>query len=169
VHGGARLSSLPEEGNSSRAAPVLLLLSLVTATVVVAGCARAVPVQAAPSATEVGCAEVMVRLPDALGDRQRRETTGQSTAAWGRPQEQVTLRCGADPLPPTTDPCVSVDGVDWVLRQAGGSDRATTYTSYGREPAVELTLEGENPSGADLVLADLSAAVAVLASARACS
>ncbi len=111
----------------------------------------------------------MVRLPDVLGDRQRQETTGQSTAAWGRPQDQVTLRCGADPLPPTTDPCVSVDGVDWVLRRPGASDGATTYTSYGREPSVELTFEGENPFGTDLVLADLSAAVAFLPSSRSCT
>jgi len=110
-----------------------------------------------------------VRLPEVLGDRQRQETTGQSTAAWGHPQEQVTLRCGADPLAPTTDLCLSVDGVDWVLRRSGGPDTTTTYTSYGREPAVELALQGENPSGADLVLADLSAAVAFLPASRTCT
>ena len=167
MHGRARLSS-QRGAVSSRAARALLLLCLATAAGV-SGCARAVPVQAAPSATEVDCAEVMVRLPDVLGDRQRQETTGQSTAAWGRPQDQVTLRCGADPLPPTTDPCVSVDGVDWVLRRPGASDGATTYTSYGREPSVELTFEGENPFGTDLVLADLSAAVAFLPSSRSCT
>ena len=54
-------------------------------------------------------------------------------AAWGDPA--VVARCGLDPLGPTTDDCVSVDGVDWVVRTLSDGSAATTY---GRDPAIEV-------------------------------
>ncbi len=56
-----------------------------------------------------------------------------AVAAWGDPA--IVARCGLPALTPTTDPCVTVDGVDWVARQ--GRD-ATTMASYGTNPAVEV-------------------------------
>jgi hypothetical protein len=56
-----------------------------------------------------------------------------SVAAWGDPA--VIARCGLDPLGPTTDDCVTVDGVDWVVRSLSDGSAATTY---GRDPAIEV-------------------------------
>ena len=44
-------------------------------------------------------------------------------------------RCGLDPLGPTTDGCVTVDEVDWVVHTLSDGSVATTY---GRDPAVEV-------------------------------
>lgn len=121
------------------------------------------PVEPGPGATDPACAQVLVQLPSELNGAPRRETTGQSTAAWGDPA--VELRCGVQPLGPTTDPCVPVAGVDWVFREIGGN---TTYTTYGRVPAVEVRLPGRNPAGADVALDAVSAAVGFLTAERQC-
>lgn len=118
-----------------------------------AGCARTADVEVAPLADDPLCAEAMVALPDDLDGRARLETTSQSTAAWGDPA--VTWRCGLEPLGPTTDECYSLGGVDWVARTVEG---ASTFTSFGRTPTVEVRIpDGE--AGTDLVLATLAAGV----------
>lgn len=60
-----------------------------------------------------------------------------SVAAWGDPA--IIARCGLDPLAPTTRDCVTVDGVDWVVRQLSDGSAATTY---GRDPAIEVLAPG---------------------------
>jgi len=79
-----------------------------------------------------------VRLPDTFEDQQRRWTDAQSTAAWGEPTK-VQFACGVQPLGPTTLPCFTVDGVDWVVDDS----EAPIYriTTYGREPAAQLILD----------------------------
>ena len=74
------------------------------------------------------------------GDRgtkspQRVETTADTEAvvAWGDPP--VIARCGLGALGPTTEQCLDVDGVDWVVREA--SDGAV-FTTFGRDPAIEV-------------------------------
>ncbi len=131
----------------------------------VAGCSRAVPTEVAPSAADTACADVLVRLPDALGDRERRQVTAQATAAWGDGDSLVVVRCGLEPLGPTTDLCVRVGAVDWVTSRGEGTTR---YTSYGRSPAVEIELQGADPEGADLVLSEIGTAVEVLPVDREC-
>lgn len=117
-----------------------------------AGCASAVDVDAAPGATDPLCAEVIAAVRGEgyaeVGGRERRETDAQSTAAWGAPP--VVLRCGVTPPAPTTDPCLSVEGVDWVVRQ---TDAATVFTTYGREPALEVSVPAAVRTGTDAVLA----------------
>jgi hypothetical protein len=152
VHRRPRLTGL---------APGTLALTLLAA------CASTVDVEAAPSATDPLCAEVMVAVRSdgfaRLGDRERRPTSSQSTAAWGDPA--VVLRCGVEPLGPTTDACVGVDGVDWVLREVDGRP---TYTTYGRVPAVEVVLPDADSAGADVVLGGLGPLVADLPQDREC-
>lgn len=125
-------------------------------------------VEVAPAAADPLCAEVLVRLRglDPLGGvGERRGTSSQSTAAWGDPA--VVLRCGVEPPGPTTETCRDIDGTDWVARESAGG---TVYTTYGREPAVAVTLPelGGGLELGDAVLGELGPAVSVLPQTREC-
>jgi Protein of unknown function (DUF3515). len=96
---------------------------------------------------------MMVTMPDDLAGYKLRDTTSQATAAWGDPSK-IILRCGVNVPGPTTDPCVSVNGVDWVAKEG---DVAWTLTTYGRTPATEVLFNpNEVPSSS--VLTQLSSA-----------
>src|SRR5699024_3202556 len=88
-------------------------------------------IEVAPNATDPLCAEAMVAMPEEIAGHERRRTDSQSTAAWGEPAAAV-FRCGVQSPGPTTDECVSANGVDWLAHQT-----CTNYsiTTYGREPA----------------------------------
>ncbi|MCU1518638.1 MAG: secreted protein [Pseudarthrobacter sp.] len=120
-----------------------------------AACSPVVDVSAAQDAANPACAPMMVALPDAIGDAGLRKTNSQATAAWGDPS-RVILRCGVNVPGPTTDRCVSVNGVDWVIKEG---DPVYTLTTFGREPATEVLMDPDAISSAT-VLADLSAAAA---------
>ena len=105
----------------------------------------------------------MVALPDSLADAQRRTTSSQATAAWGDPSA-VILRCGVQVPGPTTDKCVTVNGVDWVIKEG---ETAWTITTYGRNPATELLLE-KNKLPSDTVLSEISTAVAKIPATGGC-
>ncbi len=96
---------------------------------------------------------MMVTMPDDLAGYKLRDTTSQATAVWGDPSK-IILRCGVNVPGPTTDPCVSVNGVDWVAKEG---DVAWTLTTYGRTPATEVLFNpNEVPSSS--VLTQLSSA-----------
>lgn len=145
-------------------APVLRAYTRASGTVAVlavalslAACSPVVDVSAAKDAANPACAPMMVALPDAIGDAGLRKTNSQATAAWGDPS-QVILRCGVNVPGPTTDRCVSVNGVDWVIREG---DTSWTLTTFGREPATEILLSKDQETvSSATVLADLSAAAA---------
>ena len=82
-----------------------------------AGCATSVPMEPAEGANDPACADVIVRLPDTVSDLERRTTNAQSTGAWGDPVG-VELRCGTPTSGPTTDLCVTVKGVDWIIDES---------------------------------------------------
>ena len=143
-------------------APVLRAYTRASGTVAVlavalslAACSPVVDVSAAKDAANPACAPMMVALPDAIGDAGLRKTNSQATAAWGDPS-QVILRCGVNVPGPTTDRCVSVNGIDWVIKEG---DPIYTLTTFGREPATEILMNPDTISSAT-VLADLSAAAA---------
>lgn len=79
----------------------------------------------------------------------------------------VVARCGVTPPGPTTDPCASVNGVDWVLREQGGEDETWIATTYGRNPAVEVIFDGAAVSSS-VVFAELSAAVEQIPAEQKC-
>lgn len=124
--------------------PRLLALALVPA--VLAGCASAVATTAGPHATDPVCAQVVLATPDELSDLERRDTDAQATTAWGDDSGAVVLRCGVEPLGPTTDRCETVEApdgtsVDWVVVASEPDDEAGsdwTFTTYGRVPAVQV-------------------------------
>ena len=140
-----------------------VLLAAALAGAVLPACTPAVDVTAAGDAANPACAPMMVALPDAIGDAELRKTNSQATAAWGDPS-QVILRCGVNVPGPTTDRCVSVNGIDWVIREG---DPIYTLTTFGREPATEVLMDPEVISSAT-VLADLSAAAAKVPASRNC-
>lgn len=120
-----------------------------------------------PSATAPECAQVLANLPDRVGAAERREVTAQATAAWADPDDQVIrLRCGTEPTGPSTDPCTSVADVDWVVTQSADE---VLYRSYGRLPAVEITLPVAAQDGTDLLLGSVSASMAPWPVERECS
>ncbi|HKS01819.1 MAG TPA: DUF3515 family protein [Arthrobacter sp.] len=142
-------------------------LSVAVATAVtglaLGGCSPAVDVAPAADAANAACAPMMVALPDAIGDARLRKTNSQATAAWGDPS-LVILRCGVNVPGPTTDRCVSVNDVDWVIKEG---NPVWTLTTYGREPATEILMDPNKISSAT-VLADLSGAAAKIKASRNC-
>ncbi|MFD3585705.1 DUF3515 family protein [Streptomyces sp. NPDC058683] len=120
-----------------------------------------------PLAKDPACARIAGRYPDRLGGAGRDPVTFEGLAVWGR--GTVELRCGLTPPAPTTDACVSVDGVDWVWReQAGDRTGDRTYlVTYGRSPAVEVSI-ADSVTRLDAVLLDLSHLVAPIGAGAGC-
>lgn len=154
----ARLPIMPRRRNLIVAVPLLALA--------LAGCTPIVDLAPAPDSANPACAPMMIALPDQLADQPLRETGSQGTAAWGNPSK-VVLRCGVNPPGPTTEQCVGVNGVDWVLTQDPKKPETWTATTYGREPATEI-LFNQNEVASSTVLAQLSGAAGKIPQTRKC-
>jgi hypothetical protein len=150
----------------------LVLLALVA----LSACTSPVVVPAAPHAADPLCAEIVLALPRELDGMPRLATGSQATVAWGNRTDPVVLRCGVEPPPPTTDPCVTADdgttAVDWVAVE-GAADAAGaapwTFTTYGRTPAVEVVVPASvTATRSTSFLIDLGPAVARVDQTRAC-
>jgi hypothetical protein len=156
------------------------IVSALALAVSLSACSTPVAVEPAPDAANPACAPEMIAVPDSIGDASLRKTTSQATAVWGDPAA-VVLRCGVASPGPTTDRCVTVNGVDWVIRETSSTSSASpsvpasasagptataddgangTYilTTFGRTPATELVLDTSRISSAT-VLASLASAV----------
>ena len=130
-----------------------------------AGCSSGGSVSAAPDGGGAPCASLLGRLPATVADQNRGTSSTPGTARWGRPA--IEFRCGVRPPGPTTIPCVTVNGVDWLFEQRGDDLRLTTF---GRRPAVEVTVPaayGRDLASAALV--DLAPAITSLPADRHCS
>lgn len=122
------------------------------------------------------CASVVLALPQDLGGLERLETGSQATAAWGERIDPVVLRCGVEPLGPTTDQCVRAEdgttSVDWVAvpgeeDDGGGAD--WRFTTYGRVPAVEVLVPASVTSTRSTsFLLDLGPAISKVEQSRRC-
>ena len=125
------------------------------------GCAHAEVVEPAEYAGDPACADVMLAVPELVGGLQMRNTTSQATQAWGE-EFPIIARCGVEPPGPTTDQCIAVEtsaaSVDWLMRE---EDDAWVATTFGRSPALELTVPKVRADEAvGDVLAELSPAAA---------
>ena len=129
------------------------------------GCAGDVPMDAADNSNDPACADVTVRLPDTVATLEKRTTNAQATGAWGDPAG-VMLRCGVEPSGPTTDECVSVNGVDWIIDRENAP--LYRFEAYGRSPGVEVIVNSELASGTEAVL-DLGAVMQYLPQERECT
>ncbi len=130
-----------------RARSVAALGTLAVVTPVLAACTSAETVQPAPSATDPGCAQVMLDLPKELDGLEKRTTPSQATAAWGAPA-RIILRCGTKDRGPTSDPCTTVGEVDWVSTEE--SETKWRMTAYGRVPGIEVNLDTEHVSSSNV-------------------
>ncbi|MEU1805509.1 DUF3515 domain-containing protein [Streptomyces sp. NPDC019937] len=108
-------------------------------------------VEPGPFADNPKCANVISRAPETVLSKHRDDITGKGVAAWG--DGSVVLRCGVTPLRPTTNLCVTVNGVDWVLdEKRAQKDGVQVLTTYGRDPAVEVTVEGDGAKAGDALI-----------------
>ncbi len=128
----------------------LALVSLVIAVgALLSACSTTVSLDPAPHANDPLCAEVTVRLPDSVQGADRVWTDAQATGAWGLPKP-IVLRCGIEPPGPSTLPCHTYSGVDWLALEQE-EDRQQLIT-YGRDPAVQLII----PRGEDFDFASVA-------------
>lgn len=119
----------------------------------------AVSVPAGADASDPACADIVLGLPESLLGQSRQETTSQGTAAWGTGEDTIALRCGVTDPGPTTDMCTTLEDasgvqVDWIVKEEDG---IVTYTTFGRSPALDIsvprTVAPDQPSAAALDLA----------------
>lgn len=111
------------------------LLGLVLLTGCTGGSGGPAEVTAGPSAGDARCTALLERLPSSLLDLKRGDAPAAGAARWG----DVVLRCGVPDPGPTTDACIRTDGVDWIFTE---DDRGYRFTTFGRTPAVEVTVPG---------------------------
>jgi hypothetical protein len=140
-----------------RLLPVAGVAVLVAA---LAGCAGTVSLEPAANADDPACADVSVTLPGSIAGQERRWTDAQATAAWGSPAT-VILTCGLESPGPTTMPCRDLDGIDWIVDESQAADDRYTFTTFGREPAVQVFLDYAEVSSSD-ALGALAPAVSKL-------
>ncbi|MFF7388682.1 DUF3515 family protein [Streptomyces scabiei] len=117
----------------------------------------ALDLRPAARAGDPACTRIADRYPDRIAGESRDPVSVTGVTSWGN--GGVVLRCGLEPPAETVDPCVEVDGVDWVFRE----DRSTgsgyrVLITYGRDPAVQAFVD-DRITAIDGVLVDLSAVV----------
>ena len=142
------------------------LVAVVAAACSLTACSDdAESITAAPGGTDAACTSLVQRLPDTVLDAGRRAVDAAGAAAWGDPA--IVLRCGASTWGPTAAPCLTVDGVDWVLADDGDPIR---FVTFGTRPSVELTVPGDyDRTSAPGALSSLAVAVRGLPVTRRCS
>ena len=140
----------------------VLVVALIAATLT--GCTQPVALSAAPDAENKLCAEVVVRLPDTVGDAELRETNAQGTGAWGTPALAL-LQCGVTVPEVSALECREFEGVEWLIDPSDPD--LVTATTYGRDPAIRVAID-KSVTGPGVILADLAGAVSVIPVTKAC-
>ena len=114
----------------------------------------ALDLRPAARAEDPACARIADRYPDRIAGESRDPVSVTGVASWGN--GGVVLRCGLEPPAETADPCVEVDGVDWVFREDGSTGSGyRVLVTYGRSPAVQAFVD-DRVAAIDGVLVDLS-------------
>ena len=106
-----------------------------------------------------------MRLPDQIGELDKRITNAQATGAWGDPAA-VLVRCGLEGVEVSTLPCVTAGDVDWLVDDSEAP--SYRFISYARFPAVEVIVDSVNASGITALEA-LSGAVSQIPATKACT
>ena len=151
MHGGPRLRSA-----------VLLLAGLA----LLGGCAKGVSVAVPARGTDPVCVKAAAAWPASVSGRQTVATDPVDPAvhAWGDPA--IVARCGVATPGPTTDDCLRVNGVDWVATPLSDGTR---FTTYGRDPAVEVLIPRTDVPEGSLLPVFTAVAQALPETGRHCS
>jgi hypothetical protein len=112
------------------------LLVLGVAGGLLSACSTLVEVHPPQHATE--CERATAQWPSKVGGQTTRgvDVNGGAkgdAAAWGDPA--IIATCGWPALGPTDEQCLDVNGVYWVVETLSDGAR---FTTYGREPAIEV-------------------------------
>lgn len=134
---------------SSRPLALLAALALVPG---LAACSPTVAMEPAKLANDPACANIVSRLPQSISGQDRRWTDAQATGAWGDPAS-ILMTCGLEPPAPSTLPCRTFDGVDWIVDESQAADNLYTLTTYGRSPALQIFLDFDVASSGDVAQA----------------
>lgn len=137
------------EGMSPLTRPTAAFALCGLAAALSTACGSTATVEAAEDAAHPDCAEVMLSLPEEIAEFPLRETTSQATAVYGDPSA-VVIRCGVAPPGPSTEHCVTAEGVDWLAIER---EEDWQLISYGREPAIEVTLDIERVASSTAMVA----------------
>ena len=139
----------------------LLLLPILLLT----ACTPLVSLEAAEDANDPACAEISVRVPDAIGPHERKYTNAQATAAWGDPTA-IIYRCGLEPVEASPLPCVTAGGVDWLIDDSQAP--SFRFITFGRTPATEIIVDSEQASGIT-TLEELAPSVSAIPADKFCT
>lgn len=126
------------------AARGLAVIAALGVSLLVAGCSSDLKIEPFPQADSAACLSASQEWPTSVQSLERRVVAVQtpSVAAWGDPE--VIARCGATPPGPTTASCYDIDGVHWVETEL---DDGWAYTTYGRDPAIQVLIPADyNPA-----------------------
>ncbi|PRY61346.1 uncharacterized protein DUF3515 [Knoellia remsis] len=111
----------------------------VVAVIGLTGCSSAVEIAPTPLASGDVCRSVADAWPATVGDRERRKVTDEEAgAAYGDPA--IIARCGVPALGPTDSDCIEVDGMGWVAQKLSDGTR---FTTFGRDPAIEVLIPAD--------------------------
>jgi len=153
----------------TRTRSAALLLAVLGVAGLLTGCSTTVSMTPAAGANDPACAAVTVRLGQKVAGQERRWTDAQATGAWGNADDGTTvlLTCGLPEAGPSTLPCDSRGGVDWLIDDSEAPKYR--FTTFGRSPSVEVYLDYDKVSGSE-ALSDLAPAVQQLpATGAACT
>ena len=147
---------------SRTALSLLAGLALVGA---LSACTATISLEAAADSNNPACAEISVRLPDQVAELEKRVTDAQATGAWGNPTA-VILRCGLPPVEVSQLPCVTANGVDWLVDES--AKPSYRFITFGRNPATEVIVDSIKVAGVT-ALSDLSGAIQSIEATKQCS
>lgn len=137
--------------------------SILLSATFLSACAPTLSLPPAPDANNPMCAEVSVRLPDAIGEHSRRWTDAQATGSWG--DQAVIVSCGFAPPAPTAEfACFELDGIDWLVDPEYAPN--LRLLTYGRDPAVQVWINTETTSSNEALTALAPAVSQIPASGR---
>jgi hypothetical protein len=130
-------------------------LTLAAVALLLAACSSA-PSQA-PRAADPACTKALRAAPATVLGTGRAPLGVSGALAWGDPH--IVMRCGLEPLGPTTAQCLTVNGHDWVLADPDADP--VVFTTFGTDPAVDVAVPRsyQQPSGALVDLAPVAAAL----------
>jgi hypothetical protein len=143
----------------------LALLTSIALAGSLSACTATVSLEAAADSNNPACAEVSVRLPDQAAELDKRVTDAQATGAWGNPTA-IILRCGLPPVEVSELPCVTANGVDWLVDDS--EKPSYRFITFGRNPATEVIVDSNKVAGVS-ALSDLSAAIQSIESTKQCT